>query len=48
MLSLKMKEVIYGPGEIVYREGEYINPSLYYITKGEIVSYLNMGTKHNP
>lgn len=46
-LSLKMKEVIYGPGEIIYRQGEYENPSLYYITKGEIISFLNMGSKNN-
>lgn len=39
-LSLYMKEVLYGPGEIIYVKEE-IDPKIYFINKGIIKLYLN-------
>ncbi|KRX08802.1 Cyclic nucleotide-binding protein [Pseudocohnilembus persalinus] len=37
-LSLSMREIIFGPGEIVYQQGEGKNLNFYYILKGEMQS----------
>ncbi|KAL4454670.1 hypothetical protein ABPG74_021875 [Tetrahymena malaccensis] len=46
-LSLKMKEVSYGPDEMIMKSGSYQVPQLYYILKGKVEVYLDQSHKQN-
>ncbi|KAL4499228.1 hypothetical protein ABPG72_006814 [Tetrahymena utriculariae] len=46
-LSLKMKEVSYGPDEMIMKFGSYQVPQLYYILKGRVEVYLDQSNKQN-
>ncbi|EAR97897.2 cation channel family protein (macronuclear) [Tetrahymena thermophila SB210] len=46
-LSLKMKEVSYGPDEMIMKSGSYHVPQLYYILKGKVEVYLDQSNKQN-
>ncbi|KAL4499229.1 hypothetical protein ABPG72_006815 [Tetrahymena utriculariae] len=46
-LALKMKEVNYGPDEIIMKTGSYQVPQLYYIVQGRVEIQLDQSSKYN-
>ncbi|EWS73856.1 cation channel family protein (macronuclear) [Tetrahymena thermophila SB210] len=46
-LALKMKEVNYGPDEIIMKTGSYQVPQLYYIVQGRVEIQLDQSSKQN-
>ncbi|KAL4469170.1 hypothetical protein ABPG72_008910 [Tetrahymena utriculariae] len=44
-LTSKMKEIVYGPDEMILKKGQISTPALYYIFKGKVEVTIEQGTK---
>lgn len=47
MASLSMKEIVFGPDEVIIDREKLDEPSIYFVANGEVEMFLNLGVEEN-